>query len=153
MVPASRIEIDDFAVGKQVKDTDAVYFTGWFPIADRLVQPAFHEAIAAKLKGGLKASGSGEVVQLAILDAGLSMDMKASDSIAFVGLATVFRERPYQCNLVVNIKTSRGSARQAFEHIQIANRAFGDLEDKSAFVSKCQDALVQKVADFLAKTV
>lgn len=77
------------------------------------------------------------------------MDMKVSDTIAFVGMAAAFRERPYKCNLVLNIKSSRGSERREFEHVQMANRAFSDLEDKSGFISRCQDALVQKVGDHL----
>ena len=110
-------------------------------------------SITAKVKGGLKASGHGEVIQLAIIESGLFMDMKASDSVVFVGLAAAFRERPYKCNLVINIKTSRGSERREFEHVQVTNRAFSDLEDKPGFVSKCQDGLVQKLADYLGKAV
>lgn len=152
-VPAARIEVDDFASAKQVRESDAVYFTGWFPIADRWVQPPFHEAITAKLKGGLKADGRGEIVQLTVIESGLFMDMKASDSVVFIGIAGVFRERPYKCTLVVNIRTSRVSERREFEYVQLGNRVFGDLEDKPGFVSRCQDALVMKVADYLQKGV
>ena len=53
IVSAAKFEVDDFATAKQVREADGVYFTGWFPIADRWVEPAFHEAITAKVKGGL----------------------------------------------------------------------------------------------------
>lgn len=153
IVPTAKLEVDNLATAKQVRESDAVYFSGWFPIADKWVKPDFHEAITAKIKGSLKAGGDGEVVQLAIIESGLFMDMKASDSVAFLGIAAAFRERPYKCNLVVNIKTTRGSERREFEQVQVANRAFSDLEDKAGFVSKCQDALVQKLADYLIKAV
>lgn len=148
-LPFSKIEIDDFATPKQVKDTDVVYFNGWFPIGDKWVTPPFHEAIASKIRGALRATGQGSLVQLTVIEAGLFMDSKASDTIVFVGLAAAFRERPYKCNLIVNIKTPHASERRVFEHIQTAYRGFGDLENKSEFVGKCQDELVQKLAAHL----
>lgn len=153
ILPVAKLEVDDFATAKQVRESDAIYFTGWFPIADKWVKPNFHEAIAAKIKGSFKAGERGEVMQLAIIESGLFMDVKVADSVVFVSLASTFRDRPYKCNLVVNIKTSKGSERREFEHVQVANRAFSDLEDKPGFVSKCQDALVQKLADYLTKAV
>jgi hypothetical protein len=148
-LPFSKIEIDDFATPKQVKDTDVVYFSGWFPIGDKWVNPPLHEAITSKMRGSLKASGQGSAIQLAVIDAGLFMDSKKSDFIAFVGLAAAFRERPYKCNLVVNIRTPKKSERKVFEHTQIANRSFAELENKSEFVGRCQDELVQKLANYL----
>lgn len=149
-VPAAKIELDNLATAKQVSES-SVYFTGWYPIADRFVSPPFHEAMAAKLKAGLKPSGRGEALQIALIEASLYMDMHASDSVVFVGIAAAFRERPYKCTVTLNIKGAGGSQRREFEHQQVANRAFGDLEDKSGFVSKRQDALVKKVADALAQ--
>ena len=77
------------------------------------------------------------------------MDSRASDSIIFVGIAAAFREREYKCNAVLNIKANGKSERREFDNVQVANRAYGDLEDKRNFISTCQDKLAQKVADYL----
>lgn len=152
-VPAASLEIDDFATAKEDRGSGGAYFTGWLPIADKWVKPAFHEAMTAKLKGALSGSGRGPTIQLAVIESGLFMDSLASDSIVFVGIAAAFRERPYKCNVVLNIKMQGKSERREFENVQVANRAFGDLEDKTNFISKCQDTLVDKVAAYLTKAV
>ena len=79
------------------------------------------------------------------------MDMQAADTVAFVGIAAAFREHPYKCNVILNVKSEAGLERREFEHVQVTNRTFGDLDDKAGFISRCQDALVQKAADYLSK--
>lgn len=148
-IQASSIEVDSFAMTRQVNETDAVYFSGWFPIADKWVQPPFHQAIASKLKDSLKPDGKGGDLKLTIVDAGFFMDMKVADSVIFVNLLSVSRERPYKCTLILNVKSTKGSERREFEHAQTTNRSFHDIEDKGMFVEQCQSALVDKVVAHL----
>lgn len=150
---ARKIDIDDFASSKTTRQNDGVYFTGWLPISDAAVTPPFHDAFAQKLKGTLQATGTGAAeIQIAIIESGLFMDSRASDSIAFVGIAAAFREREYKCNAVLNIKANGKSERREFDNVQVSNRAYGDLEDKRNFISTCQDKLAEKVADYLSAT-
>jgi len=150
-INAQAIEIDDLAADRHVRPTEGVYFTGWLPIPDNAVKPAFHAAFAQKLKGALQpTAGATSTIQIAIIDSGFFMDSLASDSIVFVGIAAAFRERPYKCTAVLNVKVAGKSERREFEHVQLANRSFGDLENKQDFISSCQDSLVDKVADYVA---
>jgi hypothetical protein len=147
----SKIEIDDYAQSKETRANDGIYFTGWLPIPDKAVLPSFHEAFTAKLSGALGHSGKGEVLQIAVIESGFYMDSQASDTVVFVGIAAAFRERPYKCTATLNFKVAGKSVRKEFENIEIANRSYGDLENKGEFISKCQDKLVGKVADYLKR--
>lgn len=151
-IAASKIDIDNFASNK-TRLNNGVYFTGWLPVPDAAVTPSFHDAFAQKLKGTLKATGTGTAeIQIAIIESGLFMDSRASDSIVFVGIAASFREREYKCNAVLNIKANGKSERREFDNVQVSNRVYDDLEDKQNLISTCQDKLVQKVADYLSST-
>jgi hypothetical protein len=145
----SKIEIDDYAQPKETRGNDGIYFTGWLPIPDKAVLPSFHEAFTAKLTSALNASGKGDVLQIAVIESGFYMDSQASDSVVFVGIAAAFRERPYKCTATLNFKVAGKSVRKDFDNVEVANRSYGDLEDKSGFISKCQDKLVSGVVNFL----
>lgn len=152
-VAVRKIDIDNFASSKTTRPNDGVYFTGWLPISDAAVAPSFHEAFTQKLKGSLKATGTGTVeLQVAIIEAGFFMDSHASDSVVFVGIAAAFREREYKCNAILNIKVNGKSERREFDNVQISNRTYGDIEDKRNFISTCHDKLAQKVADYISAT-
>ena len=149
-VNAQSIEIDDLAADK-TEQQSGVYFTGWLPISDVAVKPSFHAAFSQKLKGTLQTtSGAVGNLQISIIESGFFMDSLVSDSIVFIGLAAAFRERPYKCNAVLNVKVGGKSERREFEHIQVASRVYVDLEDKQTFINNCQDGLVEKVAAFIA---
>jgi len=148
-LPVSKIEIDNFARDQAFES--GVYKSGWWPIPDKWLEPPFHEAFAARLRGTLKAAGKGPDLQLAVIDSGFYMETKAAEDVPFVGLVTTFRERPYRCAVVLNIKTGGRSERREFEHLQTASRAYGDLEDKAGFINQCQAALINKVAEYLSK--
>lgn len=151
-VNANNIEIDDYAVDRKAGDSSgSVYYTGWAAIPDSFVKPAFHTAFSQKLKSALQPiTGANGTIQIAIIESGFFMDSKATDTVVFIGIAAAFRERPYKCNVTLNLKVGGKSERHEFEHVQLANRAFGDLDNKQEFINNCQNALVEKVANFIS---
>jgi hypothetical protein len=150
------ISVDDFSVERS-DDANWVYRSGWMPIPSHFVTPSFGAALITDLRRGLKTtSSSGDAgVEIALLDAGLFMDKKATDDIAFVGIAMAFRERQYQCRAVLNIKLRGASERVVFEAEETRNRGFADLDadDARKMIESCKAKLLKDIHAHIAKRV
>ena len=144
-VPFKKITVDDLGSDIKIQISDTVWVNGWVG-GDDGFKPPLHTIFTSKLKNSLKATGQIGEVNIAVMRAGYFMETNMADSLAFVNMLIVYRDRAIKCDVDVNIKTEFRSDRKVFEH-QIRRSIIEKDDETKQFLAECQADLVKQIAE------
>lgn len=150
-LPVAGVAVEDLTVPASPDAPAAwVYRSGWMPIPAKSVFPSFSDAFTADLRVGLRADGRATpTLFVTVLDAGIFVEKRATDDIAFVGIVAAASQREYLCRATVSFRQQERSRKVSVEAHETRDRFFSDLDpvDARALVVRCKSKLVDQLHD------
>lgn len=150
-INVGKISVSDLSMPTE-KNESSAWASGFIKLGDKNTNPPFTQFVIASLNNGLipASENKTDILEVMLLSANIQMEMRISDSIAFVGIASVLSNRDYLCSVVINFKKGTENQRKNLETKKTYSRTWSDLDTvaKKELVESCVSSLVKDTADF-----
>lgn len=129
---------------------------GWYRLADNLTAKPWSAALKLDLEQSFKPSGTGEILDIWILDGGLWWEKTGADMIPIVNLFTTNSSLgKMKCAATLTVRSGARSNRVAVENI-VPHTTDGVQAGQSIYhlsIQACYPGLVQKVVNVIRAEV
>jgi hypothetical protein len=150
-INVGKISVSDLSIPTE-KGESGVWASGYIKLSDNSTNPPFSKFVFDTLSSNLIPTSENQmdILEVMLLNANIQMEMRISDSIAFVGIASALSNRDYLCTVVINLRLGSVNKRKNFESKMTYSRSWSDLDTvaKKELVETCVSSIVSDTANF-----
>ena len=129
------------------KSGGEMVFVGFERDSNDTFEPSPPQMVKSMLETKVKVTGSGDAVEVLILDAGTYSQILAADRVPFLNAFSFgMMERSSSCKATVVVKNNVRNIRKEFEHVNKPTVVQG-IDGFLREIVKCQDDLTTKIAE------